>query len=254
MAYGVFAEFYDELTQNVNYKAKADYFCEILNRFNHEAGCTLDLACGTGTLTAELKKRGIDIYGADGSFEMLAEANRKAREEELDILFICQRMQRLELFGTINTCVCTLDSINHLQGEKQVQAAFKRVSMFMEKDGLFIFDVNTVYKHKAVLGDNTFVYDTKSVYCVWQNTYNNYDNSVKIELDFFIPDGKVYYRSSESFKEYAYPLDVIVRMLDNCDFDAVGIYCDMTFEAPKEDTQRVTFVAKKRCTPDLEDR
>lgn len=246
MAYGVFAEFYDGLTKNVDYTAKADYLCEIFKKSNHKTGYVLDLACGTGTLTAELKKRGLDIYGVDASFEMLAEANQKASEENLDILFLCQKMQTLDLFGTINTCVCTLDSINHLIGRNQVQKTFDRVSLFMEKDGIFVFDVNTVYKHRNILGNNTFIYDTDKVYCVWQNTYNDSDNSVTIDLDFFIPENKIYYRCSESFKEYAYPIEDIVKMLDTSGFDVTGIYCDMTFEAPHDDTQRITFAAKKR--------
>lgn len=246
MAYGVFAEFYDGLTLNVDYKAKADYLCEIFKKFNHTTGYTLDLACGTGTLTVELKKRGIDIYGVDSSFEMLAEAKQKASDEELDILFLCQKMQTLDLFGTINTCVCTLDSINHLQGKGQVKKAFDKVSLFMEKDGLFVFDVNTLYKHKEILGNNTFVYDTEDVYCVWQNTYEPSDSSVKIDLDFFIPEGKIFYKSSESFKEFAYPLDELSEMLDTSGFDILGIYGDMTFDSPNTQAQRATFVAKKR--------
>lgn len=246
MAYGVFAEFYDGLTDNVDYCAKADYLCEIFDKFDHTTGYALDLACGTGTLTVELKRRGIDIYGVDSSFEMLAEANQKAADCDLDILFLCQKMQTLDLYGTINTCVCTLDSINHLNGREQVKKTFEKVSLFMEKDGLFVFDVNTIYKHKAVLGDNTFVFDTEKVYCIWQNTFEPKDNSVQIDLDFFIPEDRTYYRSSESFKEFAYPADDIKSILDKCGFDVVGLYEDMTFAAPSEDTQRVTFVAKKR--------
>lgn len=246
MAYGIFAEFYDALTLNVDYKAKADYLCELFQKFNHSTGYTLDLACGTGTLTLELKKRGIDIYGADSSFEMLAEAKQKAAEQELDVLFLCQKMQSLDLYGTINTCICTLDSINHLSGAAQVQKAFNRVSLFMEKDGLFVFDVNTIFKHKQVLGNNAFVYDTDSVYCVWQNTLRDSDNSVKIDLDFFIPENKMYFRSSESFREYAYSVEDISGMLYSSGFDVIGVYHDMTFAPPREDTQRITFAAKKR--------
>ncbi len=246
MAYGVFAEFYDELMRGVDYGAKADYICKIIDNFHHIPGLTLDLACGTGTLTLELKSRGMDIYGADASFEMLAEAKQKAAEKNLDLLFLCQKMQTLDLFGTINTCVCTLDSINHLKGERQVRLAFERVSLFMEKEGLFIFDVNTPYKHAEVLGNNTFVYDTDSVYCVWQNTYSSDTMSVDIDLDFFIPEGKLYYRCEENFTEYAYPIDKIKEMLDDVGFDTAAVYADMTFDSPAEDTQRVTFVAVKR--------
>lgn len=246
MAYGVFAEFYDGLTENVDYTAKADYLCEVFRRCNHSTGYVLDLACGTGTLTVELKKRGLDIYGIDSSYEMLAEANQKANDEELDILFVCQKMQSLELFGTINTCVCTLDSINHLNGRNQVQKTFDRVSLFMEKDGLFVFDVNTLYKHREVLGNNTFVYDTDKVYCVWQNTYRKPDESVQIDLDFFIPEGKAYVRCCESFREFAYSTEDLTAMLDKSGFDVIGCYRDMTFDEPESDTQRITFVAKKR--------
>ena len=245
MAYGVFAEFYDSLTENVDYKSKAEYICKICEKFSHEPGCVLDLACGTGTLTAELKKRGWDIYGADSSVEMLTQAQQKCAEQDLDILFLRQKMQSLDLYGTINTCVCTLDSINHLDGSIQVQKAFDRVGAFTEKDGLFIFDVNTVYKHRNILADNTFVFDTDNVFCVWQNTYNDKDNSVDMELDFFIPENDVYIRSSEYIKEYAYTEEQITQMLNKSGFVVLAVYDDLSFDSIKEDSQRLTFVAKK---------
>ena len=246
MAYGVFAEFYDSLTENVDYKSKAEYICKICEIFSHKPGVALDLACGTGTLTAELKKMGWDIYGVDSSGDMLTQAQLKCAEQELDILFLRQKMQSLDLYGTINTCVCTLDSINHLDGEAQVQKAFDRVGLFTEKDGLFIFDVNTVYKHRHILADNTFVFDTDNVYCVWQNRYNDTDNSVEMELDFFIPENGVYIRNSEYIKEYAYTKEKIAQMLDNSGFEVLAVYDDMTFDSPKEGSQRLTFAAKKK--------
>ncbi len=246
MSYGVFAEFYDGLTRNVDYKAKADYLCRLFERFAHEPGCTLDLACGTGSLTVEFKKRGIDVFGADMSSEMLTEAQMKAADEELDILFLKQKMQSLTLYGTIDTCVCTLDSISHLQGAREVQKTFDRVAYYMEQGGLFVFDVNTVYKHKEILGGNTFVYDTDEVFCVWQNTYSGEQHKVKIELDFFIPEEDHYIRERECFSEYAYAEEDIISMLENSGFETLAVYRDMTFEQPCEDTQRITFAARKK--------
>ncbi len=246
MSYGVFAEFYDNLTQNVDYKAKADYLCSLFERFGHEPGCTLDMACGTGSLTLELKKRGIDIFGADMSAEMLTEAQMKAAENELDILFLRQKMQSLTLYGTIDTCICTLDSISHLEGRDNVRQTFDRVSYYMDEGGLFVFDVNTIYKHEKILGNNTFVYDTDKVYCVWQNTYSEGQHKVKIELDFFIPEGDMYYRESESFREYAYSEEDIREMLTESGFEVLAVYEDMTFESPRSDTQRMTFAARKK--------
>lgn len=248
MSYDVFAEFYDGLTRNVDYKAKSDYICDIFKHFNHTPECMLDLACGTGTLTVEFKKRGFDIYGVDASFEMLSQAQSKAAEENIEMLFLCQKMQSLNLYGLIDTCICTLDSISHLQGKGEVRKTFEKVAEFTEKGGLFIFDVNTLYKHREILGNNTFVYDTDEVFCVWQNTFDGSDNSVKIDLDFFVPleeKQNCFVRSSESFREFAYSSEDIKSMLEESGFNVLGVYDDMSFDEPRNDSQRATFVARK---------
>ena len=182
--YTAFAEFYDQLTDNVDYKKRAEYFCKLLERHGHTMGLTLDLACGTGSLTIELAKRGVDVYGIDASPSMLTIAQEKAAEANTPILFLCQRMEELDLFGTIDTVVCTLDSINHLTEEKDILQAFQRVALFLDPNGYFVFDVNTPYKHRHVLENNTFLYDTENVYCVWQNTLDEETGIVEINLDF----------------------------------------------------------------------
>ncbi len=244
MAYEVFADYYDRLTGNVEYKKRAEYLLRLLTKHNHEPGLTLDLACGTGSLTLELKKMGVDIYGIDGSADMLSVALQKAAEEGEQILYLCQKMQSIDLYGTIDTCLCTLDGINHLTDKKLVQKTFQRVSLFMNEGGLFVFDVNTVYKHRKVLADNVFVFDTDEVYCVWQNTPAQGD-VVEISLDFFIPEGDGYYRMTETFRERAYTTEELSEMLQSAGFKVEGIYGDMTFDAPNDDEQRLIFVARK---------
>ncbi len=245
MAYGVFAEFYDKLTGNVHYKERADYLLDICKRFSHSTGITLDLACGTGSLTLELKRRGVDVYGIDGSPEMLSEASMKAFEEELQVLFLCQKMQSIDLYGTIDTCFCTLDSINHMVKKEDVKKTFERVSLFMNKGGLFVFDVNTVYKHREVLKDNVFVFDTEDVYFVWQNTPID-EYTEEISLDFFIPDTKGgYVRERECFRERAYETAELEEMLKDAGFEVKAVLGDMTFESPADTEQRLYFVAEK---------
>ena len=118
---------------------QADYLEALCHRLGHAPGLSLDLACGTGSLTVELCRRGWDIYGVDGSPEMLSAAMQKASEEGLHILFLCQKMQRIDLYGTVDTVVCTLDSINHLTSPQDVQRTFDRVSLFLNPGGYFIF-------------------------------------------------------------------------------------------------------------------
>lgn len=245
-AYSCFAEFYDTLTENVEYDKKAEYLIELFRRHNHVPGLTLDLACGTGSLTLELSRRGVDIFGVDASAEMLSIAHQKFDEAGLQTLFLCQKMQNLELLGTINTCICTLDSINHLPSKKAVTAAFSRISSYLDDDGLFVFDCNTVYKHRHVLGDNCYIYDTEKVFCAWQNNYFEKDNRVIITLDFFVPNGKSYNRCSEQFSERAYTREEMNEMLEHAGLYAETVYDDMSFEQPKSDSQREIYSVRKK--------
>lgn len=244
-SYVSFARFYEELMEDADYKKRCAYLLELAQKHGHSMGLTLDLACGTGSLTRELCKNGVDVFGIDASAEMLSEAMQKSAEEEQDILYLRQKMQSINLYGTINTCVCTLDSINHLTRLEDVAKTFDRVGLFMDNDGLFVFDVNTVYKHRHILADNTFVIENEKVYCVWQNTLEN-DDIVNISLDFFEEENGVYYRSEEQFCERAYSDEVIRDLLARAGFEVEAAYGDLSFEQPKVDEQRVIYVARMK--------
>lgn len=246
-SYGNFAYFYDNLTDNVDYEKRCSYMSDLLAENGIGEGILLDLACGTGTVSLIMSNMGYDVIGVDASEDMLSVAQEKKMESGADIIFLCQRMEELDLFGTINACVSTLDSINHVTDEETVKEIFRRVSLFMEDKGIFIFDVNTPYKHKEILGDNTFVYDTDEVYCVWQNSTD--ENLVtRVNLDIFEKDEddeETYYRYSEEFSEKAYNLEDIKRWLESVKFEVVAVYEEMTKDSVKEDTQRAVFVARK---------
>jgi hypothetical protein len=157
-------------------------------------------------------------------------------------------MTDLDLYGTVDTTVCALDSINHVTDPEQVRKIFEGVSLLTVPGGLFLFDVNSPYKHEKVLGNNTFVYDCESVYCVWQNEYEADSGIVNISLDFFAYDEESdsYSRQSEHFRERSYEPAWLESLLDETGFDLLAVYGDDSREAPKEDTQRLIYVARKR--------
>lgn len=241
--YHIFSQFYDNLTFNVDYEKRAEYLQSVLSLWGHEAGLTLDLACGTGSMTLALKEKGWDIFGVDASQEMLSVAMDKAYDKELSILFLCQRMENLDLYGTIDTCISTLDSLNHITEKATLQAAFDKVALFMNPEGMFVFDVNTVYKHREILANNTFVYDTDEVYCVWQNSLKE-NNVINIDLDIFEKADGVYTRHTERFKERAYEIGEIKEMLKIAGFETLAVYRDMTTEPIGEKDDRAIFVAR----------
>lgn len=243
--YGAFAEYYDSLTSNVSYDETAKYVADILDENGIKKGILLDLACGTGTMSVQMAKRGYEVIGIDNSPEMLSEAREKAYEAKEDILFLCQDMCDIDLYGTVECTICLLDSLNHLESEEELLAAFKGVSLFTVPGGLFIFDVNTQYKHKYVLGNNTFVYDNDDVYCVWQNEYDDESKTVEIFLDFFEEENGLYRRSSEYFTECAFSDETIRRLLKEAGFSDVKAYGELSRNAPSETEERIFYVARK---------
>ena len=246
MSYSYFAEYYDVFMENAEYEKRAEYFLELFKKHRHDTGLTLDLACGTGTLTLKLCEKGVDIFGCDMSADMLSVAQQKADELDKSIMFIRQKMQKLELAGKIDTCICTLDSINHLPSADDVKKTFDRVNKYLNDDGMFVFDMNTVYKHKYILGDNCYIYDMDKVFCAWQNDYYEEDNEVVITLNFFERVGKLYKRNTEQFSERAYSDDKIKQMAENAGFCIEAVYDDMSFEELKENSQRAVYVLRKR--------
>lgn len=248
--YGRFAKHYDLLTGNVSYKERGEYFHRLIERFGNGSKnpILLDLGCGTGSLSEVMAGLGYDVIGVDISEEMLTEALNKKYASGLNIQYLCQDMRRLDMYGTVDVTLSALDSVNHLSGIEDVKAAFSKVSLFSNPGGLFIFDLNTPYKHREILGFNTFFMDTPSVSCVWQNCYmmQGKNNGVVIRLDFFEPcsDGR-YERYTEEFPEFAYELEDIKSLLAETGFEVLAVYGEDTEEPPEEDTLRINIVARK---------
>ena len=243
--YGDFSLVYDILTQDVDYKGRTEYLYGLFNRFGAKPTLMLDLACGTGNFSLEFSKKGIEVIGVEPSEDMLSVAREKAALAGEDILFLCQTAQELELYGTVDGAVCCLDSLNHITEPQELQKAISRVSLFLEPGKLFIFDVNTEYKHKNVLGNETFVLENEKVYCVWQNEYVECEKLTNISLDFFIEEDGVYQRFCEDFSERAYSENQLEEMLRKAGLKIEAIYDDMSCDVPKKDSQRLIYVTRK---------
>lgn len=245
--YSVFARYYDELTANIDYRKRAEYFHRIIQQFKTtKENILLDLACGTGSISEEMARLGYDVIGIDNSEEMLGIAIEKKFDSGLPIQYLCQDMRKLDMFGTIDVTICALDSINHLDNIDDVKKVFSRVSLFAEPNGLFIFDVNTLYKHRKILANNTFTYETDNVYCVWENSLNEKTDEVKMNLEFFeLTANGLYERSSDSFSEKAYSTELIDKLLTETGFEILVRYDDDTFSPPNTATQRLVYAARK---------
>lgn len=245
-AYSEWASVYDRLTLNVPYHDIVAYLLEHFRRIHHTPGNMLDLACGTGNVMLEFLKKGYDIYGADGSIEMLTQAKDKCVQTGFaQTLLIQQKMENLSVYEPLDTVVCCLDSINHITDIDKIEAAFHSIYQCLRDDGCFVFDMNTIHKHENVLGNHSYIYDLEDIFCAWQNTYKG-NGLVKVELEIFSRnENRLYRRSSDAFYERAYALDAIVDRLEHSGFVGIEAFHEMSFEPPRADSQRIQIICRK---------
>lgn len=240
-SYNIFAEYYDLLTENAEYEKRCEYICNFFDEYGSKGADVLDLACGTGKITALLSEKGYNVTGLDLSSDMLT----KAKLNSPEALFFCGDMTDFDLGVKFDKCLCSLDAVNHLSDIDAVKNCFKCVYNSLKDNGVFVFDANTIYKHKYIIGDKTFVFDEEDFFLSWDNILNE-DASVEIFLDFFVKCGDVYRRYSESFTERAYESAQLKEALEAAGFSVLGIYDDLSLENEKIDSQRIYFVSSKR--------
>ncbi len=246
--YSDFAEVYDKL-QDADYNKFVDYYEQIFARLGKKPKLVLDLACGTGNITIPMAKRGYDMIGLDLSCEMLNIARNKAAAESLDILFLNQDMCEMELYGTVDSIVCALDGLNYITDEDDLRQIFKLVANYLNPGGVMIFDMNTEYKLREILGGNTYVCEEEDIYYVWQSEFCEDSKICDFELNFFCqkPDG-TYTRFDEFQQERAYSPDQISAMVTESGLDVTGIYKPFEFATYSDNDERIFFViSRKMC-------
>jgi len=244
MSYESLAAFYDRLQDaGTDYDAIGAYYHKKLLQNGAGSGILLDLACGTGVLSRYFAEKGYDVIGADISAEMLSEA---MKQPQPNIQYLRQDMTKLDLFGTIDACICTLDAFNHLPDQAALKQAFSRISLFMNPGGAFVFDINTLYKHEIVLAGNTFVYDLDDIYCVWTNSYCE-EGKVEMTLDIFglEAESNLWKRHKESVFERTYPLSEIAQMLKEVGFGEIKNYDWLSDSPANETSEKAVFTAVK---------
>lgn len=243
--YHEFSEFYDRLMTDVDYDGYAAYLFRLFERFGQRPNTVLDVACGSGSLCEALLRQGVDPIGVDVSAEMLQKAMTKPLLQDNRVLLLQQDMRELDLYGTADGAVCVLDSINHLCRLSDVERFFRRLRLFVEPGGLFIFDVNTPYKHKQVLGNNAFVFEEENFLCIWRNRLIEKTCEVDMMLDFFVRGGESdYERLSDTVRERAYSRRTLENLLKATGWNVLAVLAEQSEEKPTSTCERWVFVVK----------
>ena len=246
-AYGEFARVYDLFMSDVDYDSWSEYIIRLLKNNGISEGLVLKLDCGTGSLTERLAKAGYDMIGVDNSPAMLQEALEKKEEQSLDILYLLQDMREFELYGTVRAVVSICDSMNYITEEEDLLEVFRLVNNYLDPGGLFLFDLNTVYKYEEILGDSTIAENRQEGSFIWENEYDSVSRMNVYELALFIPrsDG-LYEKYEEEHYQRAYTLDQIKNLLKKAGLEFLNAYDAFTEEPPRADSERIYILARER--------
>ena len=243
-AYEALAASYDRLTNDVDYRATVDFYREILAQEDLHPRTAVDLACGTGTVSLLLARQGLDVIGVDLSEEMLTVAQQKAEGLENPPRFVCQSLQQLTLPRGVDLAVCALDSLDYITDPQDCAEAIRRVYRALNPGGIFIFDVNTPEKLRAMDGQ-VFLDEDDDVYCVWRGEFDEQTNICSYGMDLFQRQGSLWRRSFEEHREYAYSAEQLTGFLKAAGFTGIRVYADRRMEPPQPGEQRIYLKARK---------
>lgn len=245
--YTALASVYDALNFGCDYEGYSRFIDSLIKKYEtQKTSLVLDLGCGTGKMTFLLRELGYDMTGVDLSEDMLALAREEAdRRGVSDILWLCQNMNGFELYGTVDACVSTLDSINYLTKREDVKKCFSLVHNYLIPDGVFIFDVNTPYRFKSVYGNRDYTLEADGAFLAWQNEYNEKTGLCKFYLSIFkeLKDG-LYERLDEVQGERCYTKRQIEAWLRDAGFEILSVYGSQAGDAPSECDEKWYFVAR----------
>ena len=249
-AYTSFASVYDTFMDNVPYGEWGTYIHSLLCRYGVKDGLVLDLGCGTGTMTEILAGYGYDMIGVDNSGDMLELAMEKRLASGHDILYLLQDMREFELYGTVRAVVSVCDSVNYITEPEELAEVFRLVNNYLDPGGLFLFDFNTEYKYREVMGDCTIAEDRGDCSFIWDNCYYEEEKINEYDLTLFIREGSddngaLYRKYRETHFQRGYTLEEVRELLSSAGLVFQAAYDMDTGEAAWEKSERICVIARE---------
>lgn len=240
-----FAKYYNEFV-GADYNRISKFIVDNIKKYKKDSELICDLGCGTGIIAAELANQGYDMIAIDSSEDMLLKAKEHNDTNNIkEILLLCQDITEFELYGTVDVIYSTLDTINYITSKRDLSHLFKLVRNYLNYDGLFIFDVNTEYKFKQLLSDNTYYYDTEDIFCCWSAYFDKTSEICSHELTYFEKNEQGSYNKTQNvqYQRY-YSQEYLSSLFDKYGFTVIKATNNYTNQKVNAKTERITYILK----------
>lgn len=212
-----------------------------------ERDLVVDLGCGTGALTELLYQKGYDMIGVDNAPEMLEIAMEKREQSGSDILYLQQDMRELELYSTVGAIVSVCDSVNYILEEDELLEVFRRVNNYLYPGGLFLFDFNTDYKYREVIGNGTIAENREDCSFIWENYYDDESALNEYDITFFVQeDGELFRRFTETHIQRGYEAGRMKELLEAAGLEVLSVRDADTHGAVTDTSERIFIAARER--------
>lgn len=246
-AYTSFAKVYDRFMDNIPYGEWADYVESLLQEYGIRDGLVLELGCGTGSLTEILSEKGYDMIGVDNSADMLQTAMEKREESGRDILYLLQDMREFELYGTVRAVVSICDSMNYITEYEDLVEVLRLVNNYLDPGGILIFDLNTEYKYKKILGDRTIAECRDDESFIWDNHYDEETGINEYDLTLFIrEEDDLYRRFEETHYQKVHGVKEVEQAIKEAGMEPVAMYHAFTRQPVRDDSERIYVIAREQ--------
>lgn len=244
-AYTDFASVYDTFMDETPYEEWCEHVVGFLKQYGIQEGLVLDLGCGTGTMTEYMARLEYDLIGVDYSMDMLNIAMKKKEQSQLDILYLHQDMRAFELYGTVKGIYSVCDSMNYMTNSVDLLEVFRLVNNYLEPNGIFVFDFNTVYKYETIIGDTTIAENREECSFIWENYYDKDSRINEYDLTIFVEEEGLFRKFQETHYQRAYELEEMKEWIEQSGLVFLEAYDADTLEVPKETSERLYVIARE---------
>ena len=161
-------------------------------------------------------------------------------------MYLLQDMREFELYGTVRAVISICDSLNYITEEEELEEVFRLVNNYLDPEGVFIFDFNTVYKYREILGDQTIAESREDCSFIWDNYYYEEEQINEYELSLFLQEeGNLYRKYVETHYQKGYELETVKRLLEKSGMKFITAYDAFTRNPPTKESERVYVIARE---------